>query len=315
MSPEQTVYVLGVGAIGLPLAAFLKKAGRAVVAVHTSRNDVPETPFRFTVDYDKSRLSTEITTISLARIVALDGVIVIAAKSYANKEIARQLRAKHAAGPIVLMQNGVGIEKPFLNEHFSSIFRSVLYVTSETESEQVVRFHSITSSAIGVVEGRRSDLCSCVKALTTEEFPFRSETNIQREIWKKAIVNTVFNSVCPLLEVNNGIFARDSDAAQLASEIVEECLKVTERLNIELTADEVIRQIILISSGSKQLISTLQDIRSGRQTEIEWLNLEIVRIASAMEPPLFLPRVEMLGKMISIKSLLHNTASQGTADP
>jgi 2-dehydropantoate 2-reductase len=36
-----------------------------------------------------------------------------------------------------------------------------------------------------------------------------------------------------------------------------------------------------ISTGSKQLISTLQDIRNGRQTEIESLNLEIARLAAS----------------------------------
>jgi hypothetical protein len=57
--------------------------------------------------------------------------------------------------------------------------------------------------------------------------------------------------------------------------------------------------------GSDQLISTLQDIRSGRQTEIEFLNLEIARVAASMQPRLDLPRIELLGKMILVKSLQH----------
>ena len=63
-------------------------------------------------------------------------------------------------------------------------------------------------------------------------------------------------------------------------------------------------QILLISKRSDgQLISTLQDIRIGRQTEIEFLNLEIARVAASMQPSIDLPRVEFLGKMIVAKSL------------
>jgi 2-dehydropantoate 2-reductase len=129
--------------------------------------------------------------------------------------------------------------------------------------------------------------------------------NIQREVWKKAIINAVFNSICPLLDVDNGVFVRDAAVAALAREIVNECLALTERLGLALDEDELIEQILRISRGSEgQLISTLQDIRSGRQTEIEFLNLEIARIGAALEPRLQLPRTELLGKMIVARSRL-----------
>ena len=70
-----------------------------------------------------------------------------------------------------------------------------------------------------------------------------------------------------------------------------------------LRETELMEQIMLISKGSNQLISTLQDIRSGRQTEIDFLNLEMARVADSMHPRLHLPRIELLGKMILAKSL------------
>jgi 2-dehydropantoate 2-reductase len=63
---------------------------------------------------------------------------------------------------------------------------------------------------------------------------------------------------------------------------IREC--VTLKLNIGLSESELMAQITLITNGSDQLISTLQDIRSGRLTEIEFLNLEIARVAASMEP-------------------------------
>lgn len=86
--------------------------------------------------------------------------------------------------------------------------------------------------------------------------------------------------------------------------MIRECVTLTDRLNLGLSESELMEQILRISQGSDgQLISTLQDIRFGRQTEIEYLNLEIARVAASMQPELQLPRVELLGKMILAKSL------------
>jgi 2-dehydropantoate 2-reductase len=306
MDPKETIYVLGCGAVGFPLAAYLAKAGRPVVAVRTSRKDVAKRAITVCVHNGANRVSIPVETISLSKLTHLDGTLVITTKSYANQAIARELKAKAAAGPIVIMQNGVGVEKPFLDESFSPIFRCILYVTSQATSEYDFSFRPVTASPIGIINGSQPGLKKCIEDLTTDEFPFRSEANIQREIWKKAIINSVFNSICPLLETDNGIFARDEEAANLAAEVVRECLILTSRLEIGLSESELMEQILLISKRSDgQLISTLQDIRSGRQTEIEFLNLEIARVAAASQPGLSLPRTELLGKMIWTKSLQH----------
>jgi 2-dehydropantoate 2-reductase len=303
MGPKETIYILGSGAIGFPLAAYLANAGRTVVAVRTSRKDVPKSTITVTVHNGVNRISSPVETISLSKLSNLAGTIVIATKSYANKAIAQKLKDKAATGPVVIMQNGVGVEKPFVDTHFSLIYRCVLYVTSQATSEYDFTFSLITSSPIGIVNGNESGLKKCVRDLTTDGFPFRSEANIQREIWKKAIINSVFNSICPLLDVDNGVFARDEETANVAREVVRECVTLTDRLNMGLSESELMEQIMLISKGSDQLISTLQDIRIGRQTEIEFLNVEIARVAASMQPRVHLPRIELLGKMILAKSL------------
>jgi 2-dehydropantoate 2-reductase len=195
MRPQKTIFILGSGAIGLPLAVYLTKAGRSVVAVRTSRNDVPKSRITVTLHDRTNRITTAIETISLSNLTNLDGTLIIATKSYANKAVALQLKDKGATGPLVVMQNGVGVEKPFLDAQFSPICRCILYVTSEARSEYNFIFRPITSSPIGIVEGTEPALRKCVEDLTTDGFPFRWESNIQREIWKKAIINSVFNSI------------------------------------------------------------------------------------------------------------------------
>jgi len=305
MGSQETIYVLGSGAIGFPLAAYLIGAGRDVVAVRTGRQDIPPSTVTVTVHNETNPINVPVATISLSQLAHLDGLIVITAKSFANEAIALELKEKAAAGPIVILQNGIGVEKPFLNTYFPQVYRCVLYITSQAQSKFAFTIRPITASPIGIVKGDEPGLQTVVTALTTDGFPFRSETNIQREVWKKVIINAVFNSVCPLLDVDNGIFVRDENAGNLAHEIVRECVTLTDRLGIGLSERELMEQLMRISQGSNgQLISTLQDIRAGRQTEIEFLNLEIARIASQMQPTIHLPKVELLGKMIVVKSSL-----------
>lgn len=298
------IYILGSGAVGMPLAVFLTNAGRSVIAVRTSTRDVGRQTMTVTVAGGESTVSASVEMVSLAKLEKLDGMIVITAKAHANTAIAAELRARDASGPVVVLQNGLGVEQPFIESGFSPVYRCVLYVTSQAVSEYAYSFRPVTASPVGVARGDASGLGSCVGQLSTSGFPFRPESDIAREVWKKAIINCVFNSICPLLDADNGIFVRDSEVKMLAGEVVGECLAVAERRGIQLGTDEIMSQIERISRTSDgQLISTLQDIRAGRQTEIVFLNLEIARVAASLQPPVPVPRTEMLGRMIVAKSV------------
>jgi 2-dehydropantoate 2-reductase len=301
---EIPIYVLGCGAIGLTLAAYLADAGKNVVAVRTSTRDVVAGKIIITVRSGADAvLEVPVETVSLSRLPELDGIVVVTAKSYANKAIASAIASKIVTGPLVIMQNGIGVENPFFESQFAQIYRCVLYTTGQMTSQNEVTFRPIASSPIGMVKGSEIDLERCVKTLTTQGFPFHPERNIQRDIWKKAIINSVFNSICPLLDVDNGIFVRDEEVARLAKEIVSECLVLAETKGVSITESELMEQIMRISKGSDGvLISTLQDIRNGRQTEIDSLNLEMSRMASSMNPKINVPKTDFFGRMILAKS-------------
>ncbi|HTR41774.1 MAG TPA: 2-dehydropantoate 2-reductase [Pseudomonadales bacterium] len=305
MTRAQNIYVLGCGAIGLALAAHLADSGRNVIAVRTSTDEVPAGKILITVHTGEGVLKAHVETVSLSQLSQLSGIIVVTAKSYANKTIAAALKERVVSGPLVIMQNGIGVENLYRESGFPQIFRCVLYTTGQIISKNVVTFRPIATSPIGPVKGKPSGLKQCVETLSTRGFPFHSENDIQKHIWKKAIINSVFNTLCPLLEVDNGIFVRDAEVARLASEIIAECLLLANARNVSLSGSELMEQIMKISHGSRGvLISTLQDIENGRETEIESLNLEMARIASSMNPQINLTKTELLGRMVLAKSKL-----------
>jgi 2-dehydropantoate 2-reductase len=255
---------------------------------------------------DGARRTAHLGTVSLAKLQSVEeGVIVITAKATGNRYIASELTRLKVGGPLVILQNGVGVETPFLEAGFPGVLRCVLYATAQSDGENSVQFRPVAASPIGRIKGEPAKLTEVVETLNSDGFPFRVEERLDEEVWRKAIMNAVFNTVCPLLEVDNGIFIRDSMVAGIAVEILRECIAVTRGLGMDFKEEELMEQLMMISRRSDgQLISTLQDLKKGNETEIEFLNLAIAKIAAGLEPPVEVGRTKVLGELILKKSEL-----------
>jgi 2-dehydropantoate 2-reductase len=255
------------------LSAHLKLENREVILVRTSRDDVGKETITISMTTAEDEvIDVQVKMISLEKIEMLDGIIVNAAKSYANELIAEKLLKKETGSPIIVMQNGLGVEQPFLTRDFSEIFRCILFTTSQRFGDHHIRFRPITTSPIGVIKGKEQTLQKIVETLHTPGFPFSAETKIQEIIWQKVILNSVFNSICPLLEVDNGIFYRDDEVTRIALEVIEECISVASAIGVKLDVEQIQQQMFAISRAADgQLISTLQDIRNKRETEMKSL--------------------------------------------
>jgi 2-dehydropantoate 2-reductase len=313
-SASEKICILGAGAIGMALAVNLLRNGRSVAAVRTSNSNYAWETIQVSVECDQSlTIEAPLEMVSLSKLDRLGaGTIVITAKATANRFLASELRDKKSSGPIVIMQNGIGVESPFINAGFPDIYRCVLYATSQEQQQNFFRFRSVAASPIGTLIGDTQKLSHLVTQLSTPKFQFRVEERIKEEIWKKAIMNAVFNSVCPLLEVDNGIFCRDKMVAEIALGIIEETVEVTKRIGLNLETKGLMEQLLMISKRSDgQLISTLQDLKNGNETEIDFLNLEIARIAGEMTPKIAVGKTKILGELIAIKSRLKRSRDAG----
>lgn len=310
MNALEPVYILGAGAMGSPLAVYLHEQRRDVVIVRTSRNDLSRSTSQVVIKSgaDGER-SAVLTTISLDQLDNVQGLVVVSAKSYANPSIAARLAVMAGRPPVVVMQNGLGVEAPFLAAGLPEIYRCVIFATGQREDDGRYSFWSVKPSPIGVIKGGRERLGSIVQTLSTPAFPFVEDERIQETIWQKAIINAVFNSICPLLDVDNGIFDRDPQVTALAESVVDECLAVAKTQHVALARDRLLEQLLAISRASTgQAISTLQDIRRGRPTEIASLNLAIARYGDQAEPPVRAERTRMLGHLIELKAELRRAA-------
>ena len=298
----EPVYIIGAGAIGKVLAVCLVNDGKKVVLLRGSvdHGEAHTENIRVTLS-SREIIEAEVTIETLGNYRSLEGLVVLCNKSYGNAALADALKDKIGYSPLVLLQNGLDVERPFMD--FPSVYRCVLFVTSQPVSDTRLNFKQVSVSPIGRISGGAETSLSQIAALlNTPYFGFRAEGDIQPIIWKKAIVNSVFNSVCPLLETDNGIFHRNSQALQIAESLVAECLCVAKEQGVNLNQAEVMDSLLLISRSSDgHFISTLQDIRNHRPTEIPTLNLAIAGMAAKEQAVI---QTRLLGRLTLLKSQL-----------
>lgn len=302
----KTIYIAGAGVIGRTLAVILKHAGKNVLLIRGTVDGLPGSSERIRINLpDGSEVSENIDVKTFSQIKTIDGIVIITAKSFANSELAAKLTLKGVHYPVVLLQNGLNVEQPFIMLGFTQLYRCVLFVTGQFTADNVVRFKPVATCPVGVVNGNEESLAAVVSEINSPAFSFKTESDIQAVIWKKVIVNCVFNSVCPLLNIDNGIFHRNNEALAIGKRIIKECIQVADVCGVSLPEEEVTETLLAISRSSDgQLISTLQDINEHRPTEIATLNLEIARIVKELGMEDMVKETRLLGELTAIKSSL-----------
>ncbi|MDH3708350.1 MAG: 2-dehydropantoate 2-reductase [Cyclobacteriaceae bacterium] len=299
------IYIIGAGAVGKSLAVSLKLHQRDVTIIRGSVDQADRYVERIEIWYNNQEaLVQEVEVSTLNHHSELEGVVVLTNKSYGNDELARKLEGKTSSSPVVLLQNGLGIEGPFWERLFPEIYRGILFLSGE-KTVKGVNYTPVADSPIGVVRSNNTQLDALVELLNTPYFEFRTEEFIEKIIWEKAIANTVFNSICPLLDIDNGIFHRDPQVFGLARKIIAQCIMVAHAEGISINQEDMEARVLHISKKSDgSLISTLQDMRNGRETEIDTLNGAIVEVAQKYNQEHVVEETKLLGELIRMKSQL-----------
>ncbi|WP_221393001.1 ketopantoate reductase family protein [Dyadobacter sp. NIV53] len=305
------IFIIGNGVIAKALAVALTIHGRKVTILRGSVEEQDVYQQNIEVQADDITFQADVTISSISHYEKLDGIILLTNKSFGNPGLAEKLISKTNHSPIVFLQNGLQIENSFTDKDYTQLYRCVLMATSQSITENKVRFKPVASSPVGIIKGSSITLDKIVEEISTDIFSFRSEADIQTLIWKKVISNCVFNSICPLLETDNGIFHRNGAALEMAKKVIGECIEIAEENSIHLTMDSLVQNVLNLSKMSDgQKISTYQDILNKRETEIETLNLAIARIAS-VNNRINVPVTALLGELIKIKSEISRSQING----
>ena len=105
-------------------------------------------------------------------------------------------------------------------------------------------------------------------------------------VWSKAVLNAAINPVTVLHNILNGGILERAEAHVIMRAAAREAQSVAESMGIALHYEDAVTQAERVCAQTEKNVSSmLQDYRTGRRTEIQNINGEIVRAAIAQGLP------------------------------
>ena len=116
------------------------------------------------------------------------------------------------------------------------------------------------------VEEKIEVIANC---FNTADIPTEISTDINKELWRKLIINNGLNPLCALLELETGDATPRDDLKPLIRGAMEEAVLAAKANGVELTGADLEEMLELISTFDSIKPSMLVDREKGRPLEIE----------------------------------------------
>ncbi len=298
------IAIIGAGAIGSVLGAFLSRAGEDVTLIGRSEH---------VKAIEESELHLEGAFGSFAVKVAAAEVLRfepdVAFLTVKTQDVLTALEANKAfltKAPLVTFQNGVRSDEMAATLFpLEQITSAVVNISASYLTPGTVTVNYPGSLVIGRPSGELDEQLDEIAALLQHAAPVTITDNIQGVHWLKLIfnLNNAFPALLnlPLHEIYTDLYLRE-----LAARVMREGLRTVNEAGIRLEslpeASVTLFRVLgilpprlagwLLASSARRietewplLGSTLQSLRRGRPTEIDYLNGEIVGLGERLGVP------------------------------
>lgn len=197
--------------------------------------------------------------------------------------------------PVLTLQNGLGNV-----ENLCSIIGSARVLAGTTgEAATLVSEGHTRHVASGITKVGAWTSCDpkpVVAVLASAGFETDVTESPGQLLWEKLAISAGINPLSAILNVPNGQLLMNKDTRQLMRDLVVEAVKVaaTEGYRFEQSLVEIAES--LCETTSENISSMLQDIRAGKQTEIEAISGEVLRRAQIASLPT--PRTRVIYQIL-----------------
>ncbi|MFX0195050.1 MAG: ketopantoate reductase family protein [Candidatus Hodarchaeota archaeon] len=280
--------IFGAGSIGLLFAAKLALAGNKVTVIAREthvRQIVAKGLGLQTFTGESLNIPLEAKT-QLDKSTPLDQII-ISTKAYDNETACNAIKnilnpKKTQRVKLILLQNGVGNEKPY--EQFfpqQNIYRLLTTEAALLENPgQVVHTGEGQTILVRRDSGSGSYETHLSKMLTSSGLPCQVSTDFEKSIWTKLLINIPINPLGAIYRVNNGQLLQRKEILRRFEKLVNESITVLAAKSIKTTFKnplEEIKEVVKKTANNK--CSMLRDLEQGKLTEIDYINGAIIALA------------------------------------
>ena len=286
--------IYGGGAVGLGIASCLLKAGQEILICarkETASILAQEGLIRTGMFGSVSIKGTDCETVSsLDEVSKKFDYILVCTKSFDSEPAAEDISAHRdmlkEGGCIVLFQNGWGNAEIFTRLFPQEMIYNARVITGFVRPQLNQVDITVHADAIHIGNLYSTNTAKAIplcEAIAHGDIPCTAVSEIEKDLWAKMLFNCPLNALGAIFGVPYGTLGERAESRKIMEMIIREVFAVTKAAGYSTywhTPEEYTTLFYkeLIPSTAEHHASTLQDLRSGKRTEIDALNGAIVAL-------------------------------------
>lgn len=275
------IIILGAGAIGSLFGALLSKNNNVTLVGRISH--IGAIKKRGLEIKGKTKLKLRIPAEdSINKIKKIPDLLVISVKSYDTEKTIK--KSKHLVDNnthILSLQNGLDnvnkIEKFFDKKNISVCLTNHGAIFSKSG---IIEHTGKGKTIVGSLSNEKMKQSEKISNLFNKAgINTEISTDIVKEIWKKAIINSSINTLTTFFRCKNGYLLENPILENLVEKICEESTQIANKEGLNLSLKDMIKKTKqVIKNTSENYSSMVQSFQKGKKTEIDSINGKIVEI-------------------------------------
>lgn len=271
------IYILGAGAIGSFFGALLSQKNKVILIGSKAHMDkINEKGLSISGNINKIfKLKTNVKI----QLPLENSLIILTTKAHDSYRALNRIRNLiRRSTTILIIQNGLGIEQKVHQIIKGKILRGVTTIAAEFFKPGKIEIWNGET----IIE-KNEDGEKIADIFNKCEIKTKLSKNIQKEIWKKLVINCVINPLTALFQVRNYKIGTAS-LKKVREKILEECIEVGKAEHIIFPAN--IKYMLETKIPHYTNFSSMyQDIIKNKKTEIDFLNGKIVELGKKYNIP------------------------------
>lgn len=311
------IEIMGAGALGLMFGAALSAAGEEVrLWTRTSEQaeELNRKGIRLVMDSGQevtiaaNRLQAE-STANMEKACGsksnADWIVVTTKQRHLTESLYAHLQAlRGEKTEIICFQNGVGhIER--LSEALGGqmVIAALTTEGARKEGHCTVYRSGIGQTRLGLTgsydkaEQLMDKAENLASRLSVAGFPSKLSNDIDKEIYRKLLINAAINPLTAIWRVRNGELLASEDRRALLTDLIEEALEIYNHYGIAYDPDIKAQVLQVCRSTANNMSSMLKDVLAGEPTEVNSINGHLVRMAR--ERNIAVPAHEMVWRLVA----------------
>lgn len=297
------ILIVGAGAVGALYGAMLQKVGgKLSIYCRSDCKDLQKSGIRVQSIWGNTNLVVERTFAPGESAEEPFDLILVATKVLPGNTVARDLTPfVDRDSTILLIQNGLHIEQPFLDTFpENEILSALAFVCSNRIRRDFVEHLDYGLLTIGSNRpGRKNRFDSIVNLFKESGVPVDPSENIIQDRWKKLVWNVPFN---PLSVLGGGASTSSilslPETKELAFQLMEEIIQIAHSEGFSLPPSIARTMMDRTEKMRPYKTSMLLDFEAGRPMEIEAIVGEPLRVGK--KHGVFAPRLEQIYALLKL---------------